>query len=55
MIDLGVDALGVDPARSFTAHDLLAGETYTWSGPDAYVSLDPAIGPAHILRISQER
>jgi len=54
MLDLDLGALGVDPGRAFTAHDLLAGETYTWSGSQAYVSLDPASAPAHVLRIAQD-
>ncbi|MCU0307669.1 MAG: alpha-1,4-glucan--maltose-1-phosphate maltosyltransferase [Thermoleophilia bacterium] len=36
------------PAR-FTAHDMLSGESWTWSHGPNYVRLDPAVAPAHVL------
>jgi starch synthase (maltosyl-transferring) len=37
----------------FTAHDLLSGERYRWSGVRNYVRLDPAERVAHVLRIER--
>ena len=48
-LDLGL--LGIDPARSFHATDLLTGETYSWQGPRNFVELTPGSRPAHILRL----
>ena len=49
-LDLG--AIGVPPATPFQVTDELTGETYTWSGPDAYVRLDPGAGQvAHVLSV----
>ncbi|HTT05301.1 MAG TPA: alpha-1,4-glucan--maltose-1-phosphate maltosyltransferase [Steroidobacteraceae bacterium] len=40
-----------DAADAFQAHDLLSGARFLWKGERNYVGLDPATGPAHILRI----
>jgi starch synthase (maltosyl-transferring) len=50
---LGLDfgALGIDGSLPYGLHDLLTDSTYTWSGDRNYVSLDPSVVPAHILRI----
>ena len=36
---------------TFDVLDELTGERYTWSGPDPYVRLDPAVQVAHVLAI----
>ena len=48
-IDLG--ALGLPWDQPFEAHDELSGHTFTWTGPEPYVLLDPAVAPAHILHL----
>jgi starch synthase (maltosyl-transferring) len=50
-LEIDLDALGIDPSRSFEAQDLLTGARYTWKGPRNFVILDPAVVPAHILRL----
>ena len=47
-LDMAVLGLGDQP---FQVEDLLAGATYTWQGPNNYVSLDPGKMPAHVLRV----
>jgi starch synthase (maltosyl-transferring) len=47
---LDLDALGVDWANSFTAHDLLTGAEYEWNQRN-YVRLDPHQQPAHIFAV----
>lgn len=48
--NLPLEALGLPADASFTAHDLLTGERYTWRGAHNYVRLSPQM-PAHILRL----
>ena len=48
-ITLDVDALGIDVARPYRVIDLLDDATYTWSGPTAWVELDPDVRAAHVL------
>jgi starch synthase (maltosyl-transferring) len=43
--------LGLEHAGPFEAHDLLTDSTHIWHGPANYVRLDPAVEPAHILRL----
>jgi len=50
-LQLDLAALGLDSARLFQAHDLLSGARFLWQGPRNYVALDPAVAPAHVLRI----
>jgi len=52
---LALDALGMDQARPFIAHDLLTGTVYPWQGKRTYVSLDPSVLPAHVLRLERPR
>ena len=53
-LHLDLAALGVDPWRPFEAVDLLGDRTYTWTGQDNWVRLDPTLAPAHIFRLAQE-
>jgi starch synthase (maltosyl-transferring) len=50
-VHLDLDALGVDPYRSFEVRDLISGDTYSWRGPHNYVRLDPRKEPAHVFHV----
>jgi len=52
-VELDLGGLGVDGERPYDVHDLLGGDTYTWSGPRAWVELDPRRRPAHLFRVTQ--
>jgi len=47
-LDLG--AIGLDPRRTYTAHDEVSGQTWQW-GSANYVRLDPWQAVAHIVHI----
>jgi starch synthase (maltosyl-transferring) len=46
------DAVGVTPGQSYSVTDLLTGAAYVWSDHN-YIRLDPAVEPAHILRVEK--
>jgi starch synthase (maltosyl-transferring) len=48
---LDMAALGLRDDEAFEVHDLFAGGTYRWHGPDNYVHLDPHISPAHVFSV----
>ena len=48
MVHVDMAALGLDPGESYTVHDELSGDTWTW-GEHNYVRLDPFVQPAHVL------
>jgi starch synthase (maltosyl-transferring) len=50
-LGLDLDVLGMPHDRPYVAHDLLTGETYTWTGAHPYVRLDPNLQPAHIFHL----
>jgi starch synthase (maltosyl-transferring) len=50
-LNLDLAALGLPPAATFQAHDLLSDARFLWRGARNYVALDPRHSPAHILRI----
>ena len=50
-IDLDLEALQLEPGRSFQVHDLLSNARHSWHGPRNYVQMNPHIVPAHIFRI----
>jgi starch synthase (maltosyl-transferring) len=52
MVEIPLRALGLAEGRPFQVEDLLSGERYTWSGPRAYVRLDPALAPGHVLKLA---
>jgi starch synthase (maltosyl-transferring) len=54
LLDLDLVALGIDPSRSYEAHDLLTDRRFTWRGPNPYVELHPIDQPGHVMRISQD-
>jgi starch synthase (maltosyl-transferring) len=44
--------LGLTDESTYTVEDLLTGASYQWRGPSNYVSLDPAVTPAHVFRVT---
>jgi starch synthase (maltosyl-transferring) len=51
LVHLDLAALGLSEAEgSFTAHDLLSGDTFEW-GAEVFVRLDPHVCPAHIVHV----
>jgi starch synthase (maltosyl-transferring) len=51
-VHLDLAALGLDVGAAYGVRDLLTGGGYTWYGSRNYVSLDPALAPAHVFAIS---
>ncbi|MDE1162968.1 MAG: alpha-1,4-glucan--maltose-1-phosphate maltosyltransferase [Acidobacteriaceae bacterium] len=51
MIELDLDALGLQAQESFEVEDLLTGARYTWHGERNYVALRPWEAVAHVFRI----
>ncbi len=49
--DLDLEELGVREGRPFEVQDLLSGETYRWTSPVNFVSLDPEETSAHVFRV----
>ncbi|MGI4852744.1 MAG: alpha-1,4-glucan--maltose-1-phosphate maltosyltransferase [Janthinobacterium lividum] len=47
--DLDMTALNLAPADTYSAQDLISGQTFQWSGASNYVALDPANQQGHIL------
>ncbi len=50
MVNLPLEALGIDRDRSYQAHELLSGARYIWNGPRNYIELNPQSTPAQIFR-----
>jgi starch synthase (maltosyl-transferring) len=50
MVTLPLESLGIDPNRSYQAHELLSGARYIWNGPRNYIELNPQSTPAQIFR-----
>jgi starch synthase (maltosyl-transferring) len=46
------EVVGVAPGQHYEVSDLLTGANYSWSDRN-YVRLDPAVQPAHILRVGK--
>ena len=49
-VHVDLAALGLDPDETYTVHDELSGDTWTW-GERNYVRLDPFVAPAHVLAV----
>ena len=49
-LDLGV--LGIDEAEPFAVTELISGSSWTWTGAHQQVEIDPAVGPAWILSLT---
>jgi starch synthase (maltosyl-transferring) len=50
-IRVPLDSLGIDPAQSFSVHDLISDERYIWQGERNFVKLDPHRSPAHVFKV----
>jgi starch synthase (maltosyl-transferring) len=50
-LHLDLAKLNLPVGASFQVEDLLTGATYTWNGEWNYIALNPAVMPAHILKI----
>jgi starch synthase (maltosyl-transferring) len=50
MVNLPLEALGLDRDRSYQAHELLSGARYLWNGPRNYIELSPQTSQAQIFR-----
>jgi starch synthase (maltosyl-transferring) len=50
-VTLDLNALGLEPNRTFEAEDLLSGGRFLWQGAREYVELLPLSLPGHILRV----
>ena len=46
--------LGLEPRAPYQVHDLLSDARYLWQGEANFVRLDPAVCPAHILRLRRK-
>lgn len=53
-LDLSLEKFGLDPERSFQAHDLLSFARYQWQGRRHFVKIDPNVSPAHIFRLRRQ-
>jgi starch synthase (maltosyl-transferring) len=53
-ITLDHAALGADPNAPLQTHDLIGDARFLWHGPRAFVDLDPAVMPAHVLRVHRK-
>ncbi len=50
-VGLPLEALGIDPNRTYQVHDLITEARYAWHGPYNYVELNPDVLPAHVFRV----
>jgi starch synthase (maltosyl-transferring) len=46
------DAIGALPGQSYRIRDLISNDTYVWTEQN-FVRLDPAVQPAHVLRVEE--
>jgi starch synthase (maltosyl-transferring) len=51
MVQVPLDLFGLDPVRSYTAHDLLDDIAYSWRGAWNYVRLEPGLRQGHIFEV----
>ena len=49
-VHLDLTKLGLRPGESFEVHDLISGETWTWSDHN-FVRLDAFVEPAHVIHV----
>ena len=45
---------GLEPGDSYQVHDLITGARFLWHGQTNFVSLDPNVTPAHVLRLRRK-
>jgi starch synthase (maltosyl-transferring) len=50
MVTLPLDELGIEPDRTYQAHELLSGARYLWNGARNFVEINPFAMPAQIFR-----
>ena len=50
-VDLDLVSLGLDPRKTFQAHDLLSDSRFLWHGARNYFELIPESLPAHIMKV----
>jgi len=50
-VDVPLDELGLDARQPFQVHDLLSDARYLWHGARSFVTLNPAVVPAHVFRV----
>ena len=50
-INLDLASLGLDPSRTFQAHDLLSEGRFLWRGARNYFELTPESLPAHVMKV----
>jgi starch synthase (maltosyl-transferring) len=50
-VQLPLEEFGLDAQQPYEVDDLLSGARYQWQGPRNYVELDPALIPAHVLKV----
>jgi starch synthase (maltosyl-transferring) len=53
MVSLNHTALGMEDSDDLRVTDLIHGDSYVWTGPQAYVRLDPFQEPAHVFRVER--
>jgi starch synthase (maltosyl-transferring) len=51
-VDVGTDALELEPGSSFRVTDTITGEGYDWHAGRNFVMLDPQRGPAHVFTLA---
>lgn len=50
-VQLPLEEFGLDAQQPYEVGDLLSGARYQWQGSRNYVELDPALIPAHVLKV----
>ena len=50
-LELDLAEIGVSTDQAYRVVDLLGGTEFIWQGPRAFVSLDPAVTPAHVFHV----
>jgi starch synthase (maltosyl-transferring) len=53
LLNLTLDALGLEEGQTYQVHDVLSGSGFLWSGAQNYVELDPARMPAHVFKLKK--
>jgi starch synthase (maltosyl-transferring) len=53
LISVPIESLGLSADDYYEVEDLLSKKTFAWQGEWNYVELDPAVTPAHILRVKK--
>jgi starch synthase (maltosyl-transferring) len=51
-IHLDLDVLGFEDGEPFSVTELVSGSTWTWTGAHHPIEIDPSIGPAWMLAVS---